>query len=79
MLESNFQRLFELAKKVAAFGNIGNVNENSGEVVTVGSPLVSPVPLNGLRLGGNRAESLLDREQRRGNQLTGNSRPVIEP
>lgn len=58
-------------------GVVGDINEDADEFITIRVILVAPAALDLLTLTGNRAELMLQFEQRIGNQLFGTGWPSL--
>ena len=79
LLKTRLEPFLESKKELAAIRQIGDVDKNAEEIVTVRLALMAPEPANHLRLRRDGAESPLQLKQSVRYVLVGDRLPVIEP
>jgi hypothetical protein len=71
--------LREIEEKLAMFGVLRDIDEDSDQVVAIGLSLVPPEAANHLGLGRDSAEALLQFQQGLRDEVIGHGLAVIEP
>jgi len=79
LFETRLQAFFEILKKRQTLGGVGHIDEDSGQIVTIGAALMPPESLDGLGFGGDSAKPLLKFKERNGDQVAGDLLPIVKP